>query len=232
MNSQIILLDIEGTTTPIAFVYDVLFPFAHKGIADYLGRHSATAAVREDLAQLREEHEADLRQGLAPPAYHDSAVSYLHWLMDNDRKSTPLKSLQGKIWEEGYRTGELKSRLFSDVPPAFERWQREQKRIYIYSSGSVLAQKLLFQYTEAGDLRKYISGYFDTNIGAKTDLESYRRIAAAVKAPAADIAFISDVTKELAAARAAGMQVVLAVRPGNHPQPDTDSYPAITELFL
>lgn len=226
MNSPIILLDIEGTTTPIAFVYDVLFPFARKKIADFLAHHTSPD-VQADLERLREEHQADFRQGLAPPAYDEPPVRYLLWQMDKDRKTAPLKSLQGKIWEEGYRAGDLKSRLFPDVPPAFERWRREDKRIYIFSSGSVLAQKLLFQYTEAGDLSQYISGYFDTNIGAKSEAESYRRIAAAVQAPPSEIVFVSDVTGELAAAREAGMHVYLSVRPGNQPQPDSASYQAI-----
>jgi enolase-phosphatase E1 len=222
----IILLDIEGTTTPIDFVEDVLFPYARKNFADFLSLHATSADVCEDLARLREEHEADIRRGLNPPPYDDSAVNYLHWLMDSDRKSTPLKSLQGKIWEKGYQSGELKSRVFSDVPPAFERWRREEKLIYIFSSGSVLAQKLLFKHTEAGDLSGYISGYFDTNIGPKSESESYRRIAVAVGYQ--EILFISDVTKELAAAREAGFQVMLSIRPGNHPQQDQTLYPAIT----
>jgi enolase-phosphatase E1 len=234
MNSKIILpivlLDIEGTTTPIDFVYDVLFPYARKSFADFLSLHATSADVGEDLARLREEHEADIRRGLNPPPYDDSAVSYLRWLMDSDRKSTPLKSLQGKIWEKGYRSGELKSRVFSDVPPAFERWRREEKLIYIFSSGSVLAQKLLFQHTEAGDLSGYLSGYFDTNIGPKSESESYRRIAVAVGSQ--EILFISDVTKELAAARKAGFEVMLSIRPGNHPQQDQTSYPVINSFVI
>jgi enolase-phosphatase E1 len=225
---EILLLDIEGTTTPIAFVYDVLFPYARKKIADFLSRNLASAEVRADLARLGEEWEADLRQGLNPPPYNDDESRYLLWLMDGDRKSTPLKSLQGKVWEEGYRAGELKSRLFADVPHAFARWRSQAKKIYIFSSGSVLAQKLLFAHTEAGDLTEFISGYFDTNIGAKADAESYRRIAGAVKMAPPQIVFVSDVTKELAAAREAGMQAVLSIRPGNPPQPDYDSYQAIT----
>jgi enolase-phosphatase E1 len=226
MNSKIILLDIEGTTTPIDFVYDVLFPYARQNFAKFLSLHADSADIRGDLARLREEHEADIKRGLNPPPYN--AVSYLHWLMDSDRKSTPLKSLQGKIWEEGYRAGELKSRVFSDVPPAFERWRRQEKLIYIFSSGSVLAQQLLFKYTELGDLSGYISGYFDTNIGPKSEVESYRRIAAVVGFQ--EILFISDVTKELAAAREAGMQVMLSIRPGNHPQPDRALFPEL-EFF-
>lgn len=228
MNSQIILLDIEGTTTPIDFVYDVLFPYARRNFADFLSRQ-ASAEINNDLARLREEHAADLRRGLAPPEYAEPPVGYLHWLMDSDRKSTPLKSLQGKIWEEGYRAGVLKSRVFPDVPPAFERWRRQNRLIFIYSSGSVLAQQLLFKHTEAGDLSGSISGYFDTNIGPKTEVESYRRIAAAVGT--GEVLFISDVTRELAAAREAGMEVLLSIRPGNPPQPDRALYPVITAFL-
>jgi len=227
---EIALLDIEGTTTSIAFVYDVLFPYARKKMADFLSRNLASAEVQADLARLREEREADFQQGLNPPPCNndDSAMSYLLWLMDRDRKSTPLKSLQGKVWEEGYRTGELKSRVFADVPRAFARWRSQSKKIYIFSSGSVLAQQLLFAHTEAGDLTEFISGYFDTNIGPKSDAESYRRIADAVKMAPPKIVFVSDVTKELAAAREAGIQVVLSIRPGNHAQPDHASYPVVT----
>ncbi len=239
---QIVLLDIEGTTTPIDFVYDVLFPYARKNIADFLSRNLTSAEVRAELVRLRAEREDDFQQGLDPPAYNDdsgeklreSTVNYLRWLMDNDRKSTPLKSLQGKVWEEGYRAGELKSRVFADVPRAFARWRSQSKQVYIYSSGSVLAQKLLFAHTEAGDLTEFISGYFDTNIGPKSDAGSYHQIAGRVKKSPPKIVFVSDVTKELAAARAAGMQAVLSIRHGNHPQPDHPSFQAITtfdELF-
>jgi enolase-phosphatase E1 len=225
---EIVLLDIEGTTTPIAFVFDVLFPYARKKIADFLGRNPTSAEVRADLTRLREEWESDFQQGLDPPPYNNDDCRYLLWLMDSDRKSTPLKSLQGKVWEEGYRAGELKSRVFTDVPRAFERWRDQSKQIYIFSSGSVLAQKLLFAHTEAGDLTEFISGYFDTNIGPKSDPESYRRIAEAVKTAPPETVFVSDVTKELAAARETGMQTILSIRPGNHPQPDHASYQAIT----
>lgn len=222
-----ILLDIEGTTTPIDFVYQVLFPFARTHVKDYLSRHWTTTGVQEDLAGLRKEQAADTEQGLAPPAINadsdesqlESAVAYVYWLMDQDRKSTPLKSLQGKIWEEGYRSGELLSQVFADVPSAMERWHKQGKRICIYSSGSVLAQKLLFGFTVAGDLTPLVSGYFDTGVGAKMEAESYRRIAAALQVPPEEILFVSDVVAELDAAETAGLQTVLSLRPGNRPQP-------------
>lgn len=224
MNSTIrnILLDIEGTTTPINFVYQVLFPFARRSLRAYLIQHWSTDEVQTDLALLREEHAADTQQGLNPPVLQtdvESVTEYLYWLMDRDRKSTPLKSLQGKIWRQGYESGELLSQVFDDVPPALQRWHQHGKQIYIYSSGSVLAQKLLFGHTVAGDLNPLLSGYFDTTIGAKTETESYCRIAANIQQPPETILFVSDVVAELNAASTAGMQCALSVRAGNHPQP-------------
>ena len=224
MNSTIrnILLDIEGTTTPINFVYQVLFPFARRSLRAYLIQHWSTDEVQTDLALLREEHAADTQQGLNPPVLQtdvESVTEYLYWLMDRDRKSTPLKSLQGKIWRQGYESDGLLSQVFDDVPPALQRWHQHGKQIYIYSSGSVLAQKLLFGHTVAGDLNPLLSGYFDTTIGAKTETESYRRIAANIQQPPETFLFVSDVVAELNAASTAGMQCALSVRAGNHPQP-------------
>lgn len=230
---KVILLDIEGTTTPIDFVYQILFPYARQHLQSYLATHWDEAQA--DLAQLQTEHAADVQQGLQPPVLDssqlDSVVAYLHWLMAQDRKSTPLKSLQGKVWETGYKSGELKSQMFADVPPAFAHWQRQAKRIAIFSSGSVLAQKLLFAYTECGDLSGFISGWFDTNIGAKREAESYHRIATALSCEPQAVTFISDVTAELAAAQAAGMQTFLALRPGNPPQPNAGAFAHVTQLF-
>jgi enolase-phosphatase E1 len=179
-----ILLDIEGTTTPIAFVHDVLFPYAR--------RH--------------------LRQFVDP-----AAAAHFESLMDGDDKSTDLKALQGRIWEDGYRHGELVGEVFPDVPGAFERWRALGVRIGIFSSGSVLAQRLLFGHSSAGDLTKYLSWHFDTTTGPKADTDSYRRIATAMAIPPGAIVFISDAIRELEAAQAAGMQTRLAVRPGNPP---------------
>lgn len=231
-----ILLDLEGTTTPIDFVYRTLFPYARDHVKDYLARRLSEADVQSDLKALREERTADERQNLNPPIIDDetsntlleTAVAYLHWLMGQDRKSTPLKSLQGKIWEEGYRSGALKSDFFADVPRALERWRQQNRRVCIYSSGSVLAQRLLFAHTALGDLTGLISGYFDTNIGAKREAESYRRIANILQLEPAEMIFVSDVTAELDAARSAEMQTLLAVRPGNTAQPRSDLYPHVT----
>lgn len=221
---RVILLDIEGTTTPIDFVYQVLFPYARQHLATYLAQHAAEREVQADLASLRVEHAADVAHQLAPPAWPTNeeaadtlaaAVTYLHWQMDQDRKSTALKSLQGKIWEEGYRQGELHSVIYEDVPRALARWHGQQRRVCIYSSGSVLAQKLLFTYPETGDLTGWLAGYFDTTSGPKRAASSYQTIAAALQVSPAEVLFISDVTAELEAAHAAGLQTLLAVRPGN-----------------
>lgn len=222
-NIQAILLDIEGTTTPIEFVYDVLFPFARRHVREFIEQHYQSADVRADLDALRAEHRADVESDGKPPVWLDgspdfeieSATRYVHWLMEQDRKSTALKSLQGKVWENGYRSRLLRGQVYTDVAPAFARWRGQQRAIYIYSSGSVLAQKLLFAHTTGGDLTAHLNGYFDTTTGAKQDAASYQSISSQIAAPASEVLFISDVTAELDAAREAGMRTALCVRPGN-----------------
>jgi enolase-phosphatase E1 len=221
-----ILLDIEGTTTPVAFVYEVLFPFVRVHLREYLRDSSQRFVVNLVLSMLRREWNAD---ALAHRSLLDwwetepeSASGYLEWLMDRDVKSPALKLLQGQIWEGGYQTGVLKGQVFPDVPPAFARWRDLDVTIAIYSSGSVLAQRLLFGATADGDLTPFISGFFDTAVGAKTSPASYREIAGALNLDAAHVLFVSDVPGELDAARSAGCQVLLAVRPGNRTLTDTE----------
>jgi enolase-phosphatase E1 len=216
-----ILLDIEGTTTPVDFVYRTLFPYARSRVKEYLSANSLS--LQAEIDALIEENARDKRQGLDPPWLEgssrqvsiDAVVSYFHWLMDRDRKSSPLKSLQGKIWEAGYLKGDLQGQVFEDVPRAFRRWHEQGRMLFIYSSGSVLAQKLLFSHTKFGDLTSLIDGYFDTTIGAKKEIESYRRIMQTMKLHPAGTLFVSDVTSELDAAAAAGLETVLCSRPGN-----------------
>jgi enolase-phosphatase E1 len=235
LNASAILLDIEGTTTPLRFVYDVLFPYARSHCRSFLAEHLSSPDVVADVAGLRDEHAEDARKGLNPPelqeskpeAQLDSLVAYIHWLMDQDRKTTPLKSLQGKIWEDGYRTGRLRGEVFKDVPPAFERWRGQGREVQIFSSGSVLAQKLLFAHTTVGDLTAFIRSYFDTGVGAKTEPLSYRRIAVECGRLPSQILFVSDVTRELDAAATAGMPTLLCVRPGNLPQPETTAHSVV-----
>lgn len=222
-----VLLDIEGTTTPIDFVYRTLFPFARRHMRAYLTEHPDE--LQAEWSVLRAEHVADASQGLQPPALDEAALvetatAYLHWLMERDRKATPLKTLQGQIWEAGYRSGELKSVVYADVPPALARWQAQGRRVCIYSSGSVLAQRLLFQFTAAGDLTPFLSGYFDTAVGAKREVTSYQSIADALQLAPAEILFCSDVTAELQAAGESGMQTLLLVRPGNPPQAGAECF--------
>jgi enolase-phosphatase E1 len=230
------LLDIEGTTSPVSFVYDVLFPYARRHMKDYIFAHSGEPALETDLRLLAHENAIDRAAG-APIIYLSqtlsqdpaealqSSVAYLLWLMDKDRKSTALKSIQGKIWAEGYEQGHLHSDIFPDVPPALERWHAAA-RVAIYSSGSVEAQKYLFCFTGAGDLTPLIDAYFDTHTGPKIEAASYHKIAAAMNTEPAGILFISDSVRELDAAREAGMSTLLSLRLGNAPVPDRHNHAA------
>ena len=211
-----VLLDIEGTTTPIAFVHEVLFSYARTHVRKFLADNIDSDDVRADIALLRDENAFDVNENSYPTLISEieSIGDYVEWLIDRDRKSTGLKSLQGKIWRQGYDDGSLKSQVFADVAPALQRWHEAELQICIFSSGSVLAQKLLFAHTEAGDLTRYLSGYFDTNVGKKGDAESYREIATAMNLPADQILFISDIEAELDAAKIAGMKTLLSIRPG------------------
>jgi enolase-phosphatase E1 len=220
-NVRAIVLDIEGTTTPIDFVYKVLFPYARQHVREFVELRAND--LHENISGLNAEYRADNEQGNKPPAWQesssnlllDSITAYVNWLMDLDRKSTALKALQGKIWEAGYLSGRLRGEVYPDVPPAFARWRKQGKQIYIYSSGSVLAQKLLFAHTKNGDLSEHISRYFDTTTGPKKAASSYQSIAENIGRAARKVLFMSDVTGELDAARSAGMHTILCVRPGN-----------------
>ncbi|HVE56452.1 MAG TPA: acireductone synthase, partial [Pyrinomonadaceae bacterium] len=209
-----ILLDIEGTTTPIDFVHKRLFPYAKTKIGEYVETHFDE--IQTEIEQLKTEYRKDFTDQIYGRDFRadapESVANYLKFLIEVDRKSTPLKSLQGKIWQAGYESGELRSEMFEDVPHAFERWKAQGKTIAIFSSGSVLAQKLIFKYSNSGDLSGFISEYFDTNIGSKKEAESYVKIAAALNHPPKRIAFVSDILAELDAARNAGFQTTLAVR--------------------
>jgi enolase-phosphatase E1 len=217
---QAILLDIEGTTTPIDFVFRTLFPFARQRLQQFLLEHGSEPGIRNDIDALRTQHRADAAGQLNSPPWVDdspgtefaSAAAYGAWLIDRDSKCSALKSLQGKIWQEGYRTGELRGEVYPDVPEALARWSRQGKIVNIFSSGSVLAQKLLFGSTAAGDLTGFLRAYFDTTTGPKNAPASYLRIAETLALEAPNILFISDVAKELDAARDAGMQTALCVR--------------------
>ena len=208
-----IVLDIEGTTTPIAFVHDVLFAFANTHLAAHLAHCDARA--------FRAEYEVDPDR----PASFE-LETYIRWLIDRDRKSTALKALQGDIWRTGYESGELRSIVYDDVPPALAAWRDAGITIAIYSSGSIAAQQLLFRHTTHGDLTPSIARYFDTTTGPKRASASYATIMAAL---GGRVVFVSDVVDELVAARDAGMTGILSMRPGNAPVPP-HSFRAITSF--
>lgn len=192
-----ILTDIEGTTSSITFVKDVLFPYARQRLPTFVAQHGDDPEVRHWLDATAAE------TGLAPDDRAGIVATLQRWI-DEDRKATPLKALQGLIWRDGYIAGDYRAHVYPEIPARLKRWKEAGLALYVYSSGSVAAQKLFFGYSEAGDLTPLFSGYFDTEIGAKRDAESYRRIAASIGIAPRDILFLSDVIGELDAARAAG----------------------------
>jgi enolase-phosphatase E1 len=209
-----ILLDIEGTTTPIDFVHKTLFPYAKSRVGEFVENHFAE--LSNEIDQLKEEKsQDDTSENSLEPSDPTSISTYLEHLIDADRKSTPLKSIQGMIWKEGYESGELRSIVFEDVRPALERWTSKGIKIAIFSSGSVLAQQLLFRYTDHGDLTPFISNYFDTYIGPKREVKSYQNIAGELNSDPNNILFLSDIVEELDTARSAGLETALVVREGN-----------------
>jgi enolase-phosphatase E1 len=234
----VVILDIEGTTTPIEFVHRTLFGFARAEVRNYLAARIGTstdAATVAILNGLHSEHSVDVAAGQSPPSWPgdataklDSAVAYVEWLIASDRKSRWLKDLQGRIWEEGYRSGVLRGEVYPDVAPALQRWTDAGIGAGIFSSGSVLAQKLLFANSTAGDLTPLLRWHFDTAVGPKTEARSYTRIAEQVSSPPGRILFISDVTKELDAARVAGFQTLLCVRPPAEPPLDAAGYTQVS----
>ena len=234
-----VVLDIEGTTTPITFVYDVLFPYARERVAEFLSNNLDNPEVQRDLELLREQAQEDaagdfpnapqVPADAAGNALVEAAVANIHWQMDADRKTTALKSLQGKIWKDGYAAGTLVASVYPDVFDALERWQSLETPVYIYSSGSIAAQKLLFGHTEKGDLRPQLAGYFDTTTGPKKNAQSYLDIAHLIHQAPEDVVFVTDNLDEANAAADAGMQTRIALRPGNTPLPEHD-HPTLTSF--
>ena len=237
-NVRVVLLDIEGTTTPIDFVYKTLFPYAVKNVESFLAARSAEPEIRAIVQDLRAEHAKDAAAGLAPPGWPGASkndlrdsVEYVRWLIARDSKCTPLKSLQGKIWQKGFEIGELHGEVYPDVPPAFARWTRQGRDVAIYSSGSVLAQKLLFSSVPSGDLTHEIREFFDTGVGIKTAPASYAKIAAAMQKPPQEFLFLSDAQKEVAAAQSAGMFAALCDREATTTNRSPDSITSFDEVL-
>jgi len=202
---QAILTDIEGTTSSISFVYDVLFPYARERMKDYVQQHAA---------ELNEQLETVRLEAQEPEADPVRVAEILVQWMAEDRKATVLKDVQGKIWREGYLSGALQGHVYADAVNALQQWHAMGLQLYVYSSGSIEAQKLIFGYSVAGDLTSLFTDYFDTTSGAKRERESYQRIADAIAMPADSILFLSDIVQELDAAEAAGMQTCGLAREG------------------
>lgn len=207
---QFILTDIEGTTSSISFVADELFPYFREHIRELLKmkNHPAVAEAFAETVSL-----AEAEDGLMLSTDEDILKTLHRWSVD-DRKITPLKTLQGILWEIGYKNGSLKGHVYPDVAPKLAQWKASGIQLGVFSSGSVAAQKLIFGYSVAGDLTPYFSAYFDTKTGGKRETRTYEIIASQLEVPAAEILFLSDVKEELEAAREAGFQTIQLVRPG------------------
>ncbi|KAF9547824.1 Enolase-phosphatase E1 [Mortierella hygrophila] len=227
---DVVVTDIEGTTTPIVFVKENLFPYITSKLAEFLQRNWASEEMKSAVEALRVQAAKDVADGVADatPIAKESAevtaekvqqdvIASIGWQMKADRKIGALKAFQGYMWREGYTNGDLKGALYEDVIPAFDLWRAEGKKLYIYSSGSIDAQKLLFGFSEKGDLLHYFSGHYDTTIGLKVNAESYAKIAADIGLSPARILFLSDNIHEIVAAKKAGFQTVITDRPGNAP---------------
>jgi enolase-phosphatase E1 len=204
-----IVTDIEGTTSSIGFVRDVLFPYARKRLPAFVETHGDRPEVRHWL------HEAAKEAGYVEATRQEVVELLLRWI-DEDRKSTALKALQGMIWQEGYEGGDYRAHVYPEVAARLRTWRADGLRLYVYSSGSVPAQKLFFGYSEAGDLTPLFAGYFDTETGPKREPASYEKIAAAIGEQPQHLLFLSDIVEELDAAQAAGFRTGWLVRP---PQP-------------
>ena len=227
-----IILDIEGTTTPISFVKEVLFPYAADNIADYVDRHNTTrdAEYVSDINALMAQSQIDRKSDSSAPIItsvddRDGIIAVVTAAIRADRKTTSLKSLQGHIWREGYRSGKLIGTMYDDTYTALRDWTEAGVRVYIYSSGSVDAQKLIFGYTDRGSLLEYISGHFDTEVGAKQEDKSYRTIMERIEVTPSRCLFCTDVYGEAAAMIAAGGAAVLMLRPGNASLPENNAMP-------
>lgn len=229
-----ILLDIEGTTSSIRFVYDVMFPYVRENLVNYLNQHWGSDAVQKSVDLLALDagyrNTAEWLQGWNESQQIKRVEAAVIQLMDNDVKATGLKQLQGQIWESGFRNGKLVAHLYADVAPAIRHWKSQGLEIRIYSSGSIAAQKLFFGHTVEGDLLKCFTGHYDTTTGTKQDVASYRKIADDFGYSAHQILFISDVPGELQAADQSGMQVLLSLRPGNATIDQPHSFTAITSF--
>jgi enolase-phosphatase E1 len=202
---QAIVTDIEGTTSSLSFVKDVLFPYAAERLPDYVRRHRQEPSVQELLAQVA------VDSGIAATDTEALIRCLLQWIQE-DKKATPLKTLQGMIWQQGYEQGDYQAHVYEDAVNCLKKWHRAGLSLYVYSSGSIKAQQLFFTHSEAGDLSKLFTAYFDTTTGPKQEVQSYRKIADTVGKPPEQILFLSDIAGELDAAREAGFDTCWLIR--------------------
>lgn len=219
MPHPVVLTDIEGTTSSIDFVHDVLFPYARERIGPYLRAHAHEPGVAAEIA-------ATAREAGVDASDLDAVTRVLTGWIDEDRKATPLKALQGMIWKDGYRNGDFVAHVYPDAHDALQRYKADGRRLYVYSSGSVAAQRLFFAHTDHGDLSPLFSGYFDTTSGGKREAASYRRIAEAIGVAPSDIVFYSDIEAELDAAAEAGLATRWLRRGTDAPPPPGCRHPA------
>lgn len=211
---RVVLTDIEGTTSSISFVHDVLFPYASERLADFVrSNHQSDPEVASQLAMVAEKANVDASDT-------DALIGVLQTWIAEDRKETPLKVIQGMIWEQGYRQGGLKGHVYDDAVDYLQRWHDRGLRLFVYSSGSVKAQKLIFGFSSAGDLTPFFSGYFDTRIGGKKEPPSYAGILDELGVEPETVLFLSDVEEELMAAEEAGLKTAWLVREGELPVTD------------
>ncbi|HEV2739506.1 MAG TPA: acireductone synthase [Candidatus Elarobacter sp.] len=220
IRARAVLVDIEGTTSTIAFVHEVLFPYADEHLDRYVAAH------RNDPEVARALRDAAQLAGLEPDVDDATVLAHLHAWIAEDRKATPLKTLQGLIWAEGYAQTGLRGHVYPDAAAGLRRWHAAGLALYVYSSGSVEAQRTLFANSVHGDLTPLFSGNFDTTVGGKREAASYRVIADVIGLAPQDVVFLSDVDAELDAARAAGMQTVRLLRPADTPAGATTAHPS------
>lgn len=211
MPTRAIVTDIEGTTSSISFVKNVLFPYARRALPGFVATHGRDPSVRQWLDAVASEN-----GGVCSDAM---VAEILQGWIDEDRKHTALKALQGMIWADGYRNGDFSAHLYPDAAPALRQWHAAGMKLFVYSSGSVPAQRLFFGHSEAGDLTALFSGWFDTEVGGKRDAASYRAIAESIGLPPGEIVFLSDIVAELDAARESGLRTFLVDRREDYPTP-------------
>ncbi len=202
--TRAVITDIEGTTTSVSFVFDVLFPYAREHIGEFVRTYAQAPSVRAELKAVARE--------AGRPLSDDEAIAELEAWIDQDRKSTPLKTLQGMLWKHGFEAGHFTGHVYDDAARNLTAWKARGLALYVYSSGSVQAQQLLFGHSDHGDLTPLFSGYFDTRTGHKRERDAYRKIAIEIRILPSEILFLSDIKEELDAAKSAGMQTAWLVR--------------------